>query len=358
MVAGDSLNSRDSSTSNHTNTSVVGRLPGLIDDVMYFQMLGIIIYLDIIIGAFAVGANVITITAYCRMGFSDSTNISLTALAVSDLGIAVTTITTSIAILLPAVMSVPFGNDVGVILSAIPHSLLTRVSAFITTYVSAEGYLCVLLPLKVKSIITPKRTLIVMLVIYGSFLSVYPISFVRYPLGWRFESRLNRTIFDVLTVSDEIVYLFDRAYVLLIATSMPLLNFLAVVVFTILLALSLQKSKAWRDAQSNSAQLDGKSAQSAAKQSKEIRAVKMVITIAIVFIISSIPLSAHNFTSLFIPEFALVGRYFKLYDMGGMMSLGVNSINSGANVIIYYSMSKKSRRAVLGLFSTRKQRVK
>ena len=356
MVAGETLNARDSSS--HTNSSIVGRLPGLIGDAMYFRMLGIIIDLDIIIGAFAVGAKFITITAYCRMGFSDSTTISLTALAVSDLGIAVTTITTSVSALLPAVMSVPFENDVGVILSAIPHMLLTRVSAFITTYVSAERYLCVLLPLKIKSIITPKRTLIVMLVIYGSFLSVYPACFLRYPLGWRFESSLNITILDVLTVSDEIVYLFDSAYGLLIATIIPLLTFLAVVVFTILLALSLQKSKAWRDAQSNSAQLDGKSAQSAAKQSKEIRAVKMVITIAIVFIISSIPLSAHSFTTLIVPEFTFIGRYSRMYDVGGMMSLAVNSINSGANVIIYYSMSNKFRRAVHGLFFTRKQTVR
>ena len=121
MVAGETLNARDSSS--HTNSSIVGRLPGLIGDAMYFRMLGIIIDLDIIIGAFAVGANFITITAYCRMGFSDSTTISLTALAVSDLGIAVTTITTSVSALLPAVMSVPFENDVGVILSAIPHML-------------------------------------------------------------------------------------------------------------------------------------------------------------------------------------------------------------------------------------------
>ena len=70
---------------------------------------------------------------------------------------------------------------------------------------------------------------------------------------------------------------------------------------TILLALSLQKSKAWRDPhKSITANTQGKTgghSDSQKSKPKEARAVKMVITIAVVFIVTIFPSSIHTITA-------------------------------------------------------------
>ena len=347
MEANNSLNT--------TNvTSSIGFRPGLLSDAMYWRVKGVILALDILFGHFAVGANVITIIAYARMGFSDSTNISLTALAISDLGIALTTVSTALNVLLPAVLSVPFTRAIILPTSVTIHTLLSRISALITTYVSLERYLCVLLPLKIKTIITPKRTVIVMVTIPVGIFALYPAILLRYPIGWRFDSKQNNTVLDLLPVYDETVLFFENIYLFIMSTILPFLTFFAVVLCTILLSVSLQKSKVWREANKFTSRSTGgqpdQGSQSRLKQSKEIRAVKMVITIATVFIATSIPSCTQMIIIMNVPEFSFTGRYYRLFDIIGLSFVGMNSINSGANVIIYYRMSNKFRQAMLSLF--------
>ena len=79
----------------------------------------------------------------------------------------------------------------------------------------------------------------------------------------------------------------------------------------------------------------------------------MVITIATVFIIASIPSCTHFVIMMAVPAFNEGGRYSRAYKLAGMFFVGVNSINGGVNVIIYYRMSHKFRHALLGLFGRR-----
>ena len=76
----------------------------------------------------------------------------------------------------------------------------------------------------------------------------------------------------------------------------------------------------------------------------------MVVTITIVFIVSSIPCSVHMIVMMAVPEFNSTDRHYMLYTLLGMFIVGVSSINSGINMIIYYKMSHKFRHAMLGLF--------
>ena len=85
-------------------------------------------------------------------------------------------------------------------------------------------------------------------------------------------------------------------------------------------------------------------------QSKEARAVKMVITIAVVFIVTNFPSSIHTITAQTLPGFTITGRYSRLYQVCGMMFVGLNAVNSGSNVIIYVKMSNKFRQAMLKTF--------
>ena len=350
----------DTEEDNHNTSDVsriFGSLPGLFSGAVYWQLLHIVVDLVTAVGVFATGANLVTITVYYRMGFADSTNISLTALALSDLGIALTTISSALGLLLPTIPDAKFTHEIFLTTSVHPHTLLSRISAMITTYLSIERYLCVLLPLKIKTIITPRRTLIVIVAIYGATFGLYPVLVIGYPIGWKFYPERNASLLGVVPNLHPTVVMLDNIVLFVVSTFLPCVTFFSVIVFTLLLSLTLQRSKAWRDANkynsSNTQSADETGSKLTAKQSKEDRAVRMVLTIATVFIVTNIPSCIHMVAMAAVPGFSVTGRYSKLFLLMGVLYLGVDSVNSGANVIIYYRMSNKFRHAMISLFSSK-----
>ena len=328
-------NSSDRDTSADT-------LPGLISESTYWLIIYVTLVLESLISVFATGANILTIAVYRKLGYSDSTNISLTALAISDLGVSLTTIVTVIASFLQNVPNLPFTFDIFYLLSMSPHVDFVRISALITTYISVERYLCVSSPLKIKRILTPGRTLVAMVMCYTAIFCLLPVSVLRNRLHWKFYPELNRSLFTMTASTDPIItslYVGDMIYKSMI---LPSLTFVLVLSTTILLALSLKRNKAWRDANKS---LPTNS--NAARENKERKAMKLVMAIATVFIISSIPYTCMIFALIFEPGYSLAGRYDYLFQVTGNLTVIIGGINCSANVVIYYIMSSKFRQAML-----------
>ena len=332
-----------SNTSDQDTRAVT--LPGLISESTYWLILYVTLVLKSLLGVFATGANTVTIAVYRKLGYSDSTNISLTALAISDLGVALTTIFSVVASILQTVPNLPFTFDIFYLLIMSPHVDFVRVSALITTYISVERYLCVSFPLKIKSMITPRRTLVAMVMCFTAIFFLVPLAVVRSPLHWKFYPELNRSLFTMTPSTDPIVtslYLADMIYKSIV---LPPLTFVLVLSATILLALSLKKNKAWRDL--NKALPTNSNA---TRENKEMKAMKMVMAIATVFIISAIPYTGLIFAIIFEPEYSLVGRYVYMFRVASNLTAIIGCINCSANVIIYYNMSSKFRQAMLKMF--------
>ena len=351
------------SSNNFTKTDVtrdLGPKLGLLSDAMYQVAMSVILSVDFTAGTYATAANIVNIMVFSRMGFSDSINVSLTALAVSDLGIALTTIVCVVGFLLPTIPSMPFTYEVFLAPAAYPHGLLSRISAMITAYISIERYLCVFWPLKIKRVITSKRTLIIMVVIFGATFAQLPIAFMRYPIGWKFDSRRNKTLLGIVPVNDAAVVFLNEIYLIMVSVIVPFVTFFLVVFCSVLLAISLRRSQSWRNANratSNITEHTEGGPKPGKDQSKEAKAVKMVITVATVFIITNIPSCVQIIAVMTIPEFSITGPYSYMYNVTGMAFFGVNSINSGANLVIYYRMSNKFRQSLLKM-CTHKQASK
>ena len=82
-------------------------------------------------------------------------------------------------------------------------------------------------------------------------LTYFPMGFIEYPVGWTFDVERNITVLDVLPSTDTMVLLVGSIYNAVNGTVIPFVKFFAVVLCTILLSLSLQKSKAWRKKNKN-----------------------------------------------------------------------------------------------------------
>ena len=193
-----------------------------------------------------------------------------------------------------------------------------------------------------------------MVIMFGGILFLYPVAYFRYPLGYKFESRRNKTLSDLLPVTDKTHLMLARLRTLIVGLIIPFATFFMVALCAILLSLSLQRSKAGRDANkynpSKAMTKVRSDSESEVTKSKEIRAIKVVITIATVFIVTSILACTQMIFIIAVSEFSEAGQCYKLFDVIGMFYLGVNSINRGVNVIIYYTMSQNFKQTTLVLF--------
>ena len=324
---------------------------GLVGGVLFWRLMTTVLVLDFFLAMFATGANIVTIIVYRKMGFVDSTNVSLTALAISDLGGAITAINCVLAIFLPTIPNIPFTFEIFVSSASVPHVMFSRISGLITTYISVERYLCVLLPLKIKRIITTRRTFIAMFIIFTISLALNLHLILKFPIGWKFFPQRNRSLLGVLPIDDFTIETLDYVRQAIFSLILPVFTSVTVLFSTILLSVALQNSKSWRDANKSVVKNKETSGQELSPvDSKEARAVKMVIAITTVFIVSSIPSSIHMIAVIMVPEFEVNGRYSNLYALTGMAFLIVDSLNCCANVVIYYRMSTKFRRALRSLF--------
>ncbi|GFR70645.1 chemosensory receptor B [Elysia marginata] len=322
----------------------------------YRLLLQVIVFVGLPIAAFGMAGNIINIIVYIKMGFTESTNISLAALAFSDLGVVATAICTEIVFLLPIVQDVSIAPEVSFTLVAFPHLILTRTSAMITAFISLERYLCVFLPLEIRRIITPKRTFIIMVVIFVAVISPMITVYFRYPLGWRFFPEQNRSLLGILPMNDTTVetsFLIFQAYSSIV---LPISSFVLVTFCTILLSVNLRRSKAWRDSNRGNKKQTSPASESepSTEASKENKAIKMVVAIATVFIISSIPSCIHIIVVMMVPEFDITGRYANIFIVTGNAFFVGDTINCSANIIIYYNMSSKFRQAAQELFSVKR----
>ena len=132
-----------------------------------------------VISVFGCAANVINIVVFCKQKFADSVNISLLGLAISDLGALLTLVWMSVCFS-PAFKTLPLTFDpdqVQYLSAGWPHVCFARITSYITAYITLERCLCVTLPLKVKTIITPRRTFLtisaIFLVLFASVAPVY-----------------------------------------------------------------------------------------------------------------------------------------------------------------------------------------
>lgn len=292
--------------------------------------------LSLPIGLSGIVSNFINIIIFYKQGFHTTVNIAFFGLAISDLLCLLflewicICMNPLIASVLPWVMV-----DVAFLSGAWPHVCFCRITSYITIYITAERYISIAWPLKVKTLVTAKITSCVVIAIYIVNILVLVPEYTSSYLGWRFHYNRNVTLISLK-------YTSDRASVEgvenFLHSIFGIMSFLGVIVFTVALVTKLKKSSKWRKESSITPQINNISA-------REQKTVKMIVLIATVLIICYTPGAMISLTTfVFGPDLNVLGRYVNICLASWSIAYVSQTINSSVNIIVYYKMSSNYRR--------------
>ncbi|CAG5116580.1 unnamed protein product [Candidula unifasciata] len=288
------------------------------------------------ISIFGIASNVINILVFSEQGFSETTNISYTALACSDLLTLMSTLCLSIfwnPLFLNSGLPLVF-TQIQMAFAALPNACFSSITGLVTAFTSFERCLCVVWPLKVKSILTSTVTVIVIISFYLVMLLTMISVYSTFTLGWRPEPRTNRTLLGVIFVQNTEI-ISNISY--LLHSVIQLLAFCAVSVCTVTLVVCLRLKTAWRTQQAE--------AQNAAKKAtkRQDKAIKMVIFIAAAYVVGQLPTVVSFAVTVPYPSFGPLGKYRNFFIVYWSFSVLFGVLKSSVNLLVYYVMSSKFR---------------
>ncbi|XP_005109847.1 cysteinyl leukotriene receptor 2-like [Aplysia californica] len=297
------------------------------------------------ISFFGVIFNAINMIVFIKQGFKDTVNITLFSLAISDMGALVPLVWESICFNpLFAGADLPFDSqDIVYLTAGWPHSCFSRITGWITAFVTFERCLCIALPLKVKTIITPRRTIFILAAIYSVMIaSVLPV-FYSIRLEPKSFPRRNETMLGL-------VYVPKGTFIENISISInafaQFASFFTVIVCTAILVQNLVQKSKWRKSVSTSSAGAQKSF-----SNRDKKVMKMVLFIASIFIACFLP-SAVNFIAMSISdEYSIVGKYQNMFLLTWAIFTSLAATNSTVNIFVYYRMSSKFKEILDEMFS-------
>lgn len=223
-----------------------------------------------------------------------------------------------------------------------PHACFARITCWITVFITAERCLCITTPLKIKQIITPRRSTLIICSIYILMIASLMPEYATMYIGWKFYDNKNQTLLGLITTEDNkkvsgLTFLLYAVYIVV--------SFFAVIVFTTVLVVKLKHKTQWR----KESTFDAK--QSDTISSRDQKTINMVIVIASVLIVCFTPsvlLSAAGFIE---HDFFVVGKYSNLFFATWSFGFVFDSFNSSVTIILYYNMSSKYRRTLRAMLA-------
>ncbi|GFR99520.1 chemosensory receptor A [Elysia marginata] len=205
--------------------------------------------LSIILCSIGTAGNIINVIVFCKMGFKETMNISFIGLAIADIGCLLTQIWLGVQNIPPfrdlANWLLPFDPADPVFRNATaawPHICFLRITGLVTAHATLVRCLCIAMPLQVKTMLTPGRSLAVIVSIFLSMFAVFSPVVFGSPIGWKFSPTRNRTIIMQLGVdnkAEQITYGLSNVcgYV----------SFFVVIVCTSVLITNLRRKAKWRE---------------------------------------------------------------------------------------------------------------
>jgi hypothetical protein len=219
--------------------------------------------------------------------------------------------------------------------------MFARITCATTALITAERCFCLIFPLHIKSVITPKRTTIIIIGIYiATWLTTVPTYATSY-LAWVLHPDSNTTLLvqayrNNHDVASQVLYFSHGLF--------SFLGFLTVLIFTLVLIYNLGKKSQWR----HMAIADQEKAKSMSRRDRGT--INMVVVIASILVVCYTPAVLLCMTTFLNPEFLFIGRLSNVYHSCWSFGHLFETINSSVNIFLNYKMSSKYRQTLISLF--------
>ncbi|GFS03457.1 chemosensory receptor B [Elysia marginata] len=313
-----------------------------------------------IVGTCGIIANIINIIVYIRNGFSESVNVSLLGLAISDLLSLIFTVL-FIVFINPRYMDSPDVHwipiDFTVLILVYPRLAIAQFSCVITVYITVERCLCFVIPLRVKTLLTPKRSALVVLTIFVLALPNLALPYTAAKLDWRWDPYFNRTAIGLVMTrhdSSELLWINN-----MINLSLQLGSLLALVFSNVALALSVNRQAKWRaqttatTSQLGQTPAPSRNTPNSVTTNRNKRLAKMIQFLSMIHFVTYFFSTSFYVVSLVLPGFRLYGRYHYEYLSCGTSAVVAQTLNSSINIVFYYRMNKSFRNTFNKMFRKR-----
>lgn len=287
-----------------------------------FYILNFFVF-NIPLSALGMSTNFANIIVYFKMGFTESSNMNFFALAVFDFIFSLISVVGALFIN-PLISHLSIAPLLGHIGQGLGRAVFfcNSGSAMLTAMISAERCFCVVFPLKVKTWLSFRRRLGLLLTIIAYNLTFLILLYV--DTGPPYNEPSQKLSF---------YYLFMYITPLHVCFFIVILN-------TLFLVQRLRVTQHWRKKTAT---------QSTKNEDKENRLAKTVIAISTLFIIGAFPVVALFFTEVFYPRFNYVDPYFyTLSFVVYSVSVHPTQLSSAVNIIFYYKLSSRFKK----VFST------
>ncbi|KAI8794979.1 FMRFamide receptor [Biomphalaria glabrata] len=302
-----------------------------------------------IIGLLGLVANVINLIVFYRHGLNSSINISLFVMAISDVFTIIFVLGANLCFS-PYIdhWSVPvIFAEVYYITGGWPSGVSYRITLYIAVYITAERCLCILFPLKVKTMITPIRSkFVIALIVVLNTLTLVP-EYSSIYMTWRYDSTRNESVLGVAFRSNR---LQTQGVTFLLHVCLVVTGLFCVTTLTSILVSNLRRQTKWRMKSSSDAK------QQAAYSSRDRKSQLMVIVVATSVVICYTPITCVSLVSVFEQQFSIGGKYSSIFvnTWGTIFIFGMT--NSSSNILIYYKMNSKFKSTLKELFSRTRPR--
>ncbi|CAL1543818.1 unnamed protein product [Lymnaea stagnalis] len=286
--------------------------------------------------------NAVNAYVFVKMGIRDTVNISLLGLAISDF-------LALLFLLSESVCLNPMFQDTGVpvvlteieyVVGGWPHVCFTRVTSWITAFVTFERCLCIACPLKVKRYVTPTRAKLFICAMFLLVLASAAPEFFVNQFTWKFYPERNRTMLGLRFIEDRTR--FEIVTLVLNNVIMQYFAFLAVIVFTITLAAELNQKSKWRSSVVKADNPDD-------IPRKDKKVVKLITLISTTFILSYLPSSILFLAMAVEHEFHPDG-YYNIFYVTWSFAYVMEGLNASLNIFVYFTMSSRFRGIVYKTF--------
>ncbi|XP_059153458.1 neuropeptide FF receptor 2-like [Physella acuta] len=309
-------------------------------------------WFDLVLCLIGTVTNIIEIYVFSKLGFKETVNISMTFIAFWDL-IRITSGGGHRLYAPVSLISPSFGKTwqtFTLMNLHYLHIISSNVSYVLGAYVAVERCLCVSVPFKVKSILTPKLTTTVCAILsFVVFSTFVPIFLVFEPI-WIYSEQSNSSI--MIYKYTEFYKTYGEKYQdanQTLGAVYPSFSLITMIFSTIIISFYLNKTSKTRYGLTRT---NPKTTKQQTMSRKEKQVVKMLLVIINIYIVNIMPRVLGCLAMLIEPEFYIFRFYNNLFWVIMYTVFALDFLNSSVHLFVFYFMSSKFRNMFHRIFIT------